>query len=258
MLAFTVPMARSRVHGSARETILVLTNLRKRWRAAAVSVFPALFLAACSGGGGGGTNSAPVSTPPPPTTTSPVWTAGVFEPASRFKDQCAAPRSGVDIEGNTFPDRPGTLLEEKFWLRSWTEETYLWNDEVADRNPSDFTDRLSYFDVLRTTEVTPSGEDKDDFHFSQPTEEFLEQRNSAPSASYGVQYAAFSTSPPRDFQIQYTDPDTPASASVGGQVNFVRGARILEVDGVDLINATSQADIDTLNAGLFPETAGET
>lgn len=213
-------------------------------------------VAACSGGGGGGSSTAAVS--PPPTPMGPSWTSGVFEPASRFEDQCEVPRSGVDIEGNTFPDQSGTLLEEKFWLRSWTEETYLWNNEVVDRNPSDFTDRLSYFDVLRTTAVTPSGEDKDDFHFSQPTEEFLERRNSTPSASYGVRYAAFSTSPPRDFRIQYTDPDTPASASVAGQVNFIRGARILEVDGIDLINATSQADIDAINAGLFPETAGET
>ncbi|MEM7768431.1 MAG: S41 family peptidase [Pseudomonadota bacterium] len=183
---------------------------------------------------------------------------GRFDAAETFVDQCEAPRSGVDIEGNTFPDEQGTLLEELFWLRSWTNETYLWNEEVPDQDPNDFSDRLAYFAELRTFEITRSGEDKDDFHFSEPTSEYLARRNSAGSAGYGASIAALSRSVPRDFRIRYTDPGTPAAEEVSGQINLVRGARILEVDGVDLINATSQADIDTLNAGLFPATPGET
>ena len=151
----------------------------------------------------------------------------------------------------------GTLLDELFWLRSWTNETYLWNDEVVDQDPNDFDDRLAYFAQLRTFEITPSGEEKDDFHFSEPTEEFLARRNSAASAGYGVSYEAISTTAPRDFRVRYTDPDTPAAQEVNGEANLVRGARILEVDGVDLVNAGTQAEIDTLNAGLFPATAGE-
>lgn len=219
----------------------------------------ALSLVACSGGGGGGSPSTSPPPPPPPTGGSePTWTSGVYDPASDFKDLCAAPRSGVDIEGTPFPDMQGSVTRENFWLRSWTHETYLWNNEVVDQDPASFNDRLSYFAVLRTTATTPSGEDKDDFHFSQPTEDFLEQRNSAPTASYGVRYAAFSTNVPRDFRIQYTDPNTPASQIVNGKANFIRGERILEVDGVDLVNDGSQAGVDALNAGLFPATAGET
>ena len=52
----------------------------------------------------------------------------MFEAASTFKDQCAAPRSGVDIEGNAFPDQAGALIDELFWLRSWT--TGLMPDQV--------------------------------------------------------------------------------------------------------------------------------
>lgn len=221
-------------------------------------------LAACGGGGGSSpTSSTPIATTPttpPPTVPSgaPSFQPGVFEPASNFIDRCENPRFGSDIEGNAFTDRAGSTLEEQFWLRSWTNETYLFRTEVVDRDPNDFPDRLSYFDVLRTTAVTASGEDKDDFHFSQPTEEFLENRTSAPTASYGVRYAAFSSSAPRDFRVLYTDPGTPASAVVNGLVNFPRGARILEVDGVDLVNAPStQSNLDTLNNGLFPRTAGE-
>ena len=40
-------------------------------------------------------------------------------------------------------------------------------------------------------------------------------------------------------------------------VNLVRGASILTVDGVDLVNSNDQASINTLNAGLFPSNAGE-
>ncbi|MDJ0921427.1 MAG: S41 family peptidase [Henriciella sp.] len=231
----------------------------------ALAIVALATLAAC-GGGGGGSSPTPTtlttSPPPPePTPTEPAvsFVEGVFEPASTFKDQCEAPRSGVDIEGNAFPDEAGSLLEELFWLRSWTNETYLWNDQVEDRDPSTFDDRLDYFAVLKTDATTASGEDLDDFHFSEPTDEFLERRNSAASSGYGASIVAFSTSVPRDYRIRYTEPDSPASDVVNGLVNFPRGARILEVDGVDLVNGGStQAEIDILNAGLFPATAGET
>lgn len=220
----------------------------------------ALFLAACSNGGGGSTTAPPPAPPPPPPPPSsgPTWTQGVFEAASQFKDRCQVVRTGVDIEGNTFPDMAGSTLEENFWLRSWTNETYLWNDEVDDQDPANFNNRLDYFDVLKTEEITPSGRPKDEFHFTQPTDEFLAARNSTPDATYGANIVAFSTAPPRDFRIRYTEPNSPASTVVMGQANFVRGARILEVDGVDLINANTQSEIDMINAGLFPASAGET
>jgi hypothetical protein len=181
----------------------------------------------------------------------------VFESASTFKDQCEAPRSGVDIEGNAFPDQAGTLLEEMFWLRSWTNETYLWNNEVTDRDPATFSNRITYFNQLKTNAVTASGEDKDDFHFSEPTEDFLERRNSAASAGYGLSLIVFSNTVPRDYRVRYTEPNSPASAIVNGSPNFVRGTRILTIDGVDLVNGGTQADVDALNAGLFPPNAGE-
>lgn len=224
----------------------------------------AFVLSGC--GGGGGSSPTPVAPPPPPPPTTggggntgPTWVQGVFEPASRFKDQCQSPRFGTDIEGNTFPDQLGSLAEELFWLRSWTHETYLWNDEVVDRNPDTFSNRTAYFDVLKTNEVTPSGEDKDDFHFSEPTEDFLERRNSAGSATYGARIVAFSNTVPRDYRIQYTEPNSPASEVVNGQVQFQRGTRLLSVDGVSIVNGgATQAELDLLNAALFPPTPGVT
>lgn len=224
----------------------------------------ALLLAACGGGGGGGGRT--ITTPPtgggtptPPPPTGPTYTPGVFAPASDFKDRCQNPRVGVDIEGNPFPDLAGSTVEENFWLRSWTHETYLWNDEVAEADPYDYNDPIAYFATQKTNEVTPSGAPKDDFHFTQSTEDYLTSINSVPSASYGVNFAAYRTTPPRDFRILFTDPGTPAREQAGGRDKFLRGSRILEIDGVDFVNGgATQAQLDILNNGLFPPTAGET
>lgn len=227
------------------------------------AITASLFVIAACGGGGGSSTPSRTFTPPPATggggTSGPTWTQGVFERANLFKDQCQSPRFGTDIEGNAFPDNRGSLLEEMFWLRSWTRETYLWNREVVDRDPNTFSNRITYFDQLRTTEVTPSGEDKDDFHFSEPTADFLERRNSAGSAGYGALIVAFSTSVPRDYRIQYTEPNAPASEVINGQVQFQRGTRLLAVDGVSIVNGgATQAELDLLNAALFPQNAGVT
>ncbi|MFN3313789.1 MAG: peptidase, partial [Hyphomonas sp.] len=136
-----------------------LLNSNSSWRAAALSLTFAVALGACGGGGGGGGTSPSPPPPPPPGGTGPTWTQGQFAPASNFKDRCAVVRTGVDIENRPFPDRQGTALEERFWLRSWTNETYLWNTEVQDRNPADFADRRTYFNILRTFATTPSGKE---------------------------------------------------------------------------------------------------
>ncbi|MGV6820036.1 MAG: S41 family peptidase [Parvularcula sp.] len=223
----------------------------------ALTAFLAIGLVAC--GGGGSTAPRPFVPPSGGTTSSePVWTPGFYPAASTFKDRCQVPRSGVDIEGNPFPDILGSLLREKFWLRSWTHETYLWNNEVVDQDPASFGSRTDYFAVLRTTAVTPSGKDKDDFHFSEPTVDFLARRNSSGSASYGMRLVALQTAPPRDYRVGYTEDGTPAAALVGGTPAMLRGTRILEVDGVDLVNGgTTDAELDILNAGLFPANPGE-
>lgn len=219
-----------------------------------IAIFSCAVLAGCSGGSS--PSPAPPA-PPPPTSSGPTFQAGVFEPARNFINRCQSPRSGVDIEGNRFPDVQGSTLLENFWLRSWTHETYLFRDEVVDRNPADFSDRIAYFNVLKTFATTPSGREKDEFHFTQDTAEFLAERNSAPTATYGARYIALRTTPPRDFRIAYNEAGSPAAQTVGGLENLPRGARILSVDNVDLVNANTQSEIDILNAGLFPARAGE-
>ena len=223
-----------------------------------------VILAACGGGGG---SSTPTPTPvvvTPPTNSNPVFQSGSFDPASDFVAQCQSPRTGTDpLTDAPFADTDGSTLIEKFWIRSWSHETYLWNNEIEDVDPNSITDKIDYFDVMKSFELTDSGSgrEKDDFHFSEDTESFVARRNSEATSGYGFNLTSLGpvdedgfSIPPRDFRILYTEPDSPAAAEQDGQVNFPRGTRILEIDGADLVNGNDGA---TLNAGLFPALAGE-
>ena len=86
-------------------------------------------LAACGGGGSSGFGGAP-----PP--GGGGWTPGVFLDAGTFSAHCAAPRAGVDPAGNPFPDIQGTATDENNFLRSYSDDTYLWYDEITDRDPA--------------------------------------------------------------------------------------------------------------------------
>ena len=99
---------------------------------------------------------------------------------------------------------------------------------------------------MRTTETTPSGNPKDQFHFSINTEEFEALSQSGISVGYGVEFALLSVAPPREIVVALTQPNTPATAP---SVNLERGARILEVDGRDAVNGETIEDVDALNAG---------
>jgi carboxyl-terminal processing protease len=193
-------------------------------------------LSGCGGGGGGGGG-------PPP---GSGWVAGVFQPSQSFAARCAMPRTGT-------ADMQGSTLSENNWLRSWTNELYLWYREVPDQDPSLFT-TPNYFDTLMTSATTASGAAKDKFHFTFPTADWIALSQSGVQAGYGAQWVLISATPPREVVVAYTDPGSPAEMN---PVNLARGAEVLAVDNVDLIDSNDQASIDTLNAGLFPTATGQ-
>lgn len=204
-------------------------------------------LTAC---GGGGSGNGFAGNPPGGGGSGSGFQPGVFMPASTFEARCQIPR-GANAPNGPWPDVQGTTTDENNFLRSYSNDTYLWYDEIVDRDPSLF-DTPSYFDLLVTTERTPSGSLKDNFHFSVDTNEWIALSQSGTSSGYGVQFAALSTTPPRRYVVAFTEPGSPATSP---GVDLARGAEILTVDGVDVVNGT---DIDTLNAGLFPASDGET
>lgn len=182
-------------------------------------------------------------------TVSGGWIEGHFEPASQFKDFCANPRAPTG--DRVYADMPGEVLDENNWLRSWSNDLYLWYDEITDRDPALY-DTPEYFDLLRTFERTPSGNDKDRFHFTYPTAVWEALSGSGTSVGYGAHIALLSRRPPREAVVAYVEPASPAL-----QADLRRGTRILEVDGTDLVNGSTEADVDALNAGLFPSEEGE-
>ena len=64
------------------------------------------------------------------------WVAGSFLPASSFAGKCVNPRSGTDpLTGRSYNEVLGTATDENNWLRSWSNDLYLWYDEIVDRDP---------------------------------------------------------------------------------------------------------------------------
>ena len=198
-----------------------------------------LALAGCGGGGGGGGSTAAVDSD-----TRPL--------SAKLQNVCVAPRSGIDpANGQSFTDQPGTVAQEKSWVRAYIDETYLWFDEIpASVRADSYATPQAYFDALRTPALTASGKPKDRFHFRYDTAAWQALSQSGAAVGYGFELVVIKTTPPRDIRVAYTEPGTLAMAA-----GVVRGEKILVVDGADAINGAS---VDVLNAGLYPKKANET
>lgn len=211
----------------------------------------ALALSACGGGGGGSSGAAATTTS---TSGGDGWVAGVFQPSAHFAAQCQAPRTGTDpLTGKIYPDTQGSTLYENNWLRSWTNELYLWYSEVPDLDPGAYSTTAAYFSVLKTPATTSTGRPKDHFHFTYPTRVWEQLSQSGVDIGYGLTWDVAVSTPPRQVYAAYVwNGDAAAAAGI------VRGTQVLQIDGVDMVNANDQASIATLDQGLSPTTSGET
>jgi carboxyl-terminal processing protease len=206
-----------------------------------------IWLAACGGGSDGD------AAPPTPSSPANSWVSGSFLPSASFAGRCVNPRGGTNpATGQPYTDIQGTVLAENSWLRSWSHELYLWYAEIVDRDPA-LHATPDYFGLLKTSAVTASGRAKDQFHFTYPTPEWLALVQSGTEGGYGVTWSVVEGVPPRQIVVAYTEPGSPAATAL-----LERGERVLTVDGVDVVNAATQIDVDAFLAGLFPDSLGET
>ena len=224
-------------------------RLNLRWGAGIVA---GLVLTACGGGSDGrGEGSADVAAlalmqaqAQAPVRQEPIVAS------STVAGRCAAPRTGTDPEtGAPFRDRAGSLDDEKRWVRGWIDETYLWFDEVpGGLLSSAYATPVAWFNVLKTPQKTANGRDKDRFHFTEDTAEYR-SLSVGLSVGYGMELAFLQFTRPRDVRVAYLESGSPADSA-----GVSRGMRLLEIDGVDVLEGTDTA---RLNAGLAPANAGE-
>ncbi|HEY0190518.1 MAG TPA: S41 family peptidase [Kofleriaceae bacterium] len=182
---------------------------------------------------------------------SPTTVPDQILPSATYAEHCASPRSGKHpVLGYEYDDKQGNLLAEQLWLRSWTDELYLWYSEVPRTDPKMFSTAEDYFDVLKTPAKTASGAAKDKFHFTYATQEWEALSSTGTEAGYGLEWALLKTSPPRELVVAFVTPSSPAS-----DASLARGTKIISIDGVDVANGT---DVDTLNEGITPSANGKT
>ncbi len=210
-------------------------------------------LAACGGGGGGGATAGGGSTggssPPPGGIT---YTAGVYPVSSTFAQQCATPRTGTCPWGGACPDTQGSALTEKYFLRSWNNELYLWYSEVPDANPASVAGTvIDYFDTLKTNATTPSGKAKDHFHFTYDTADYYALATSGTSEGYGIAWTVINPTPPREVRVQEVQAGSEADTA-----GIRRGDLLLTFDGIDVVNDTTQSGVAAINAGVFSPADG--
>ena len=186
----------------------------------------------------------PSPSPPPCTTRDEPWQQDVFCPSENFYQYCAEPSKAVSSRA-----KQGTYVDENNWLRSWSNKTYLWYDEIEDVDPVCCTNPEEYFLKMRTEQTTPSGKRKDRFHFSESTEEYRQFSQEGITVGYGARFKVLKSTPPRNVVVRNTEPGSPATAA---DVNLVRGTRILTVDGIDIVNSNDSDDGDKINAALSP------
>jgi carboxyl-terminal processing protease len=222
-------------------------------------VISLLGLSACGGGGGGSSSVPPTEncTAGAACTMPTGWVQGVFPTSSSAAQKCASPRSGVDpVTHVAYRDVQGTTTDENNFLRSWTHELYLWYSEVPDLNPANYSTTAEYFPLLKTSATTPSGAPKDKFHFTYDTTIWEQLSQSGVSVGYGAIFTLPQPSPPRRILVAYVQPASSSQPSNPAlTAGLVRGDAILQIDGVDAVNATGAANLATLNEGLNPTKA---
>ena len=173
----------------------------------------------------------------------------VYASAASQKNLCAVPRVGVSpITSQSYPDKQGTALNEKEFLRSFVDETYLWYREVEPRDPASIAGTINYFNVTKTftktNSLSPDGtiRSKDEFHFTQATES-AEATQVGIEQSYGIDWSAIRSSPPRNWVVAVVTPGSPADLA-----GVKRGDKLVKIGGIDFVNGPSAG----LNAALFP------
>ena len=111
---------------------------------------------------------------------------------------------------------------------------------------------MSYFAQLKTDFRTDSGSFKDNFHFSQGTEEYLTRTQSGLTFGYGLSWQFVQATVPRKIIVRYTEPGSPAELA-----GIERGDELIAIDAIDFISTEDANEVDAINQALFPTSTGQ-
>lgn len=203
-----------------------------------------LTLAACSSG-----NS---KTPPPSQKVAPTgvreptnprvaptaqWTPGAYEPASQFAGFCETPKTGTNpFTGRPYDHVQGTAMHEKLWIRSMSNDLYLWSHLLPDPDPRPFTP-AKYFQELKT--------DFDRFHYTSPVEEYVSSSQAGVHLDYGVRWGWQHSPEPALRVADITD-------GYDLEAHLSRGETVVAVDGIVLAHNNTRTEVEKILAGLNP------
>ncbi len=173
-----------------------------------------------------------------------TWTLGEYAPFRSLAQLCADPRNNQN-----YSDLPGTISDENNWIRSYSNDTYLWYSELPDIDPRTIEDPLEYFELMKTNETTISGTPKDKYHYTEDTEVWNQYFRDGTNVGYGMRLIAYNPPESRRIFVAYNEPHSPAE-----KAGIARGTEILSVDGEQVAGG----NIEILSEGIYPQSAGET
>ncbi len=192
------------------------------------------------------------STPKKPSTSPPVqntplpdyyydWEKDKFPYQREYYNRCAFPQ--------TAEHKQGTTLDELFAIREIIDNHYLFHSDYVDLDPRKFvktatnfdqhyinmTDKDSYLQQLRTTKKRPTGEPTHGMYRTGKEVITSSSSNSNEIGSYGIAWRVISDKVPRDYRVEFTEPNTPASELANGTPKVKRGDKLLKLNDFDFV-----------------------
>ncbi len=173
----------------------------------------------------------------------------------KMAQQCS-PNNPYRNDIATIIKTKGSLETEKRWLTDYFQYSYLWPEQSSSQNfayfindtlPNFYESIDSYFGSLISQIKTTTGNYVDRFSFTLPTKQWQDLSESGIEPGYGIEWLRASDYTPRRWQITLVQPNSPAALA-----GLQRGDTLLKIGNVDFVNSNLSADIDTINAALFP------
>ncbi|MAJ87453.1 MAG: peptidase [Cellvibrionales bacterium TMED148] len=176
--------------------------------------------------------------------TEVTWDLGVFESWRNLSQVCVNPRNNEN-----YNDRLGTVAHENNWIRSYSDDTYLWYQELPDIDPRIVPTTSEYFELMKTDSLSESGAPKDKYHFTEDTETWNDYFQRGANVGYGMRLAS-STESGEAYRlfVLYSEPQSPAAIA-----SLKRGTEIISINNEAVSGGLSQSMYDS----LFPGEVGE-